>query len=121
MRTSAIKRPQCFAGYDGNWAIQLGTNYDQLPAQVLLGVDSARVFPVNVTHPNGSPVQTHKCRLLRSVLTGRFLMSRSAELDDQMEEVDFPSSLNVNLIGAASLETQLEEFHQAFVEDVVNI
>ena len=59
VRRAPIKRPSCFAKYDNNWASQLGTSHcDQLPAQILLGTDFARIFPVNVVHPNGTPVQT---------------------------------------------------------------
>ena len=73
VRTAPINRPDCFSAYEGNWAVQLGTNhYEQLPAQLLLGVDCARLFPVNVVYPNGTPVQKKHCRLMRSVLTGRY-------------------------------------------------
>ena len=47
MKTHTIKRLECFSQYDGNWAVQLG-NYPghQLPAQILIGVDYASIFPV---------------------------------------------------------------------------
>ena len=91
VRTAPIKRPSCFAKYDNNWASQLGTsNCDQLPAQILLGADCARIFPVNVVHPNGTPVQTKHCRLMRSVLTGQYLLFGASEPSDKILEIEFP-------------------------------
>ena len=110
VRTAPIKRPGCFAMYDNNWAAQLGTNHcDQLPAQILLGADCARIFPVNVVHPNGTPVQTKHCRLMRSVLTGHYLLFGASEPSDQILEIEFPPSLGVHLIGGDSFEDQINE------------
>ena len=122
VRTAPIKRPGCFAMYDNNWAVQLGTNhYDQLPAQILLGTDYARLFPVNVVHPNGTAVQTKHCRLMRSVLTGCYLMFGASEPSDQILKIEFPPSLGVHLIGGDSFEDQMNEFEQAFVDRVTTI
>ena len=83
VRMAPIKRPSCFAKYDNNWASQLGTNHcDQLPAHILFDADCARIFPDIVVHPNGTPVQTKHCRLMRSVLIGRYLLFGASEPSD---------------------------------------
>ena len=88
----------------------MGTNNrDQLPAQILLGADCARIFPVNVVHPNGTPVQTKHCRLMRSVLTGRYLLFGASEPSIQMLEIEFPTSLGVHLVESNSVEDQIVE------------
>ena len=108
--------------YDNNWAVQLGTNhYDQLPAQILLGADCAQIFPVNVVHPNGTPVQTKHCRLMGSVLTGLYLLFGASEPSDQILEIEFPPSLGVHLIEGDSVGNQINKLEQAFVEEITTI
>ena len=122
VRTAPIKRPSCFAKYDNNWASQLGTsNCDQLPAQILLGADCARIFPVNVVHPNGTPVQTKHCRLMRSVLTGHYLLFGASEPSDKILEIEFPHSLGVHLIEGDTVYDQINELEQAFSEEITTI
>ena len=122
VRTAPIERPRCFAKYDNNWASQLGTsNCDQLPAQILLGADCARIFLVNVVHSNGTPVQTKHCRLMRSVLTGRYLLFGASEPSDKILEIEFPPSLGVHLIEGDSVDGQISKLEQAFIEEITTI
>ena len=103
-------------------ASQLGTNHcDQLPAQILLGADCARIFPVHVVQPNGTPVQIKHCRLMRSVLTSRYLLFGASEPSDQILEIEFPPSLGVHLIEGDSVEDHIIELEQAFVEEITTI
>ena len=83
MKARTIKRPECFSPYDRNWTVQLG-NYigDQLPAQILIGDDCTRIFPVCV-ETRCIPVQMRNCRLMRSVLTGRYLMFGLSNKNDK--------------------------------------
>ena len=117
MKTHVIKRPECFAQYDGNWAVQLG-NYpsNQVPAQILIGVDYASIFPVSVLTSDGLPVQTKNCRLMKSVLSGRYLMFGFSKGNDELYNSDSIQQANVNLAGAASLESQINEFQLAFLD-----
>ena len=117
MKTHVIKRPECFSQYDGNWAVQLG-NYlgNQVPAQILIGVDYASIFPVSVLTSDGLPVQTKNCHLMKSVLSGRYLMFGFSKGNDKLYDSDSIQKANVNLAGAASLESQINEFQLAFLD-----
>ena len=129
LNTAAIQRPNCLSKYDNMWAVQLGCHHGsqvQVPAQILVGVDCSRIFPVGVTNSNGTPVQTKDARLKRSMLTGRYLLFGSAQPNDELYEVEFPKvqevgPVGVGALGAASLEAQLAEFHEAMIEDIVTI
>ena len=97
MKTHVIKCPECFSQYDGNWAVQLG-HYpsNQVPAQILVGVDYASIFPVSVLTSDGSPVQTKNCRLMKSVLSGRYLMFGFSKGNDELYNNNSIQRANVN-------------------------
>ena len=127
LNTATIQRPNCLSKYDNQWAIQLGCHHGnggQVPAQILVGVDSTKIFPVDVNNPDGTLVQTKDARLARSILTGRYLLFGSAKPDDELYVVQFPTveevgSGGVNTLGVASME--LVEFYRSKIEDIVTI
>ena len=89
-----------------------------------MGVDSTKIFPVDVNNPDGTLVQTKDARLARSILTGRYLLFGSAKPDDELYVVQFPTveevgSGGVNTLGVASME--LVEFYRSKIEDIVTI
>ena len=126
LNTAAIQRPNCMSKYDGQWAVQLGCHHGgQIPAQVLIGVDMNRVFPVSVVHTDGTPVQTKHARLVRSMLTGRYLLFGSASPKDELYYDSFPEiddgPVGVGYLGAEAERAQLAEYYAACVEDIVTI
>ena len=126
LHTAEIQRPRCLAKYDGQWAVQLGRHHGQIPVQVLVGTDCSRVFPVSVVHSDQTPVQTKDARLMRSMLTGRYLLFGSAKIDDELfyqsfPEIDESAPAGVGHLGAEAVEHELAEFYQSCVEDVVTI
>ena len=129
LHTAEIQRPNCMSKYDNQWAVQLGCHHcdrGHVPAQVLIGVDCSRVFPVSVVHPDHTPVQTKNARLMRSMLTGRYLLFGSAEANDELYYADFPEidpngPAGVGHLGAEAVQAQLAEYHQACVEDIITI
>ena len=97
LHTSELRRPDCLSKYDSQWAIQLGCfqgGQGAVPAQILVGVDMSRILPVSVVHPDQTPVETTHARLLRSMLTGRYLLYGSAQPDDPLVHVSFPPVVN---------------------------
>ena len=117
MKTQVIKRPDCFSKYDGNWAVQLGHySGNQIPAQILIGVDCARIFPVSVLTSTGSPVQTKNCRLVKSVLSGRYLMFGFSNGNDKLYDNDSIQQANVSLSRVDPIVSQINEFQSAFLE-----
>ena len=126
LHTAAITRPNCMSKYDGQWGVQLGCHHGgQIPAQVLIGVDMTRVFPVSVVYSDGTPVQTKHARLVRSMLTGRYLLFGSANPKDELYYDSFPviddGLVGVGLLGVEAERAQLEEYHTACLEDIVTI
>ena len=117
MKTQVIKRPECFSQYDGNWAVQLG-HYpsNQVPAQILVGVDYASIFPVSVLTSSGSPVQTKNCRLMKSVLSGRYLMFGFSKGNDELYNNDSLQQANVSWSHVTPIESQINEFQNAFLD-----
>ena len=116
MKTQVIKRPDCFSQYDGNWAVQLGHfPSNQVPAQILIGVDYASIFPVSVLTSDGSPVQTKNCRLMRSVLSGKYLMFGFSKGNDKLYNNDSIQQANVSLSRVDPIESQINEFQSAFL------
>ena len=80
--------------YDDDWAEQVGCDhehqYNVLP-QILVGCDMAHLFPVSVLNPDDTPVQTVRARLLRSMITGKYLLFGSAEPNDPILVSSFPN------------------------------
>ena len=123
LHTAEIQRPKCLKKYDGLWAFQLGRHRGQIPAQVLIGVDTSHVFPVSVVHADGTPVQTKDARLMRSMLTGRYLLFGSAKEDDELfhqkfPEIDKNGLAGVAHLGAEAVHNELAEYYQSCLEDV---
>ena len=84
-----------------------------------------RVFPVSVVHTDQTLVQTKHARLVRSMLTGRYLLFGSANPKDELYYDSFPviddGLVSVNHLGVEAQRAQLEEFHSAYLEDIVTI
>merc|ERR1711895_253029 len=55
-------------------------------AQILVGADKAKLFPVTVTNPAGEPIETEMCRLMRSRITNRLILFGACK--DQEDELD---------------------------------
>ena len=60
-------------------------NYHTVKAQILVGADRPTLFPIAELDDQGNPVETSKCRLMRSRLTNRLILFGGHE-DDQHEQ-----------------------------------
>ena len=60
------------------WKGQVNTFADQdnsnVKAQILVGADQAKLFPITVTNPAGQPIETDVCQLMRSRITNRLII-----------------------------------------------
>ena len=58
---------------------------------------------------------------MRSVLIGQYLLFGASEPSDKILEIEFPPSLGVHLIEGDSVDSQISEIEQAFVEEITTI
>ena len=65
---------------------------------------------------DGSPVQTKNCRLIKSVLSGRYLMFGFSKGNDELYNNDSIQQANVSLSHVIPIESQVNEFQSAFLD-----
>ena len=75
--------PDEWKGLEDTFADQDNSN---VKAQILVGADQAKLFPVTVTNPAGEPIETEMCRLMRSRITNRLIVFGACK--DQRDETD---------------------------------
>merc|ERR1712115_318296 len=75
--------PDEWQGLDDIFADQDHLNVD---AQILVGADKSKLFPITVTSPTGEPIETEMCRLMRSRITNRLILFGACK--DQEDELD---------------------------------
>ena len=126
LHTCEIQRPMSLAKYDNQWAIQMGCLHGaqgNVPAQLLVGCDMSHIFPVSVVNPDNTPVQTKNARLLRSMLTGRYLLFGSAEPNDPLLYQSFPVVDENGRAGVRHISVQTHNVEDQLdsVEDLVTI
>ena len=78
-----IDIPDEWQDLDDTFADQDHYNVD---AQILVGADRSKLFPITVTDPTGEPIETEKCRLMRSRITNRLILFGACE--DHEDELD---------------------------------
>ena len=78
-----IDIPDVWQDLDDTFADQDHYNVD---AQILVGADRSKLFPITVTDPTGEPIETEKCRLMRSRITNRLILFGACE--DHEDELD---------------------------------
>ena len=73
LSTYTMKHLDCWEEYDGQWVDQtpLGT---KATAQILLGSDTAILFPYDIMNERMLPIQTAYARLKKSLITEKFRM-----------------------------------------------
>ena len=65
----------CWSAYDGQWSNQTTDIDTAAPlAQLLVGADATHLAPATANHPKGYPIQSRGSRLMRSVISGRYLI-----------------------------------------------
>ena len=58
---------------------------------------------------------------MRSVLTGRHLMFGLSNKNDELYAFEFPQTYDSNLARAALIEAQINDFEQAFLDNIITI
>merc|ERR1712041_8186 len=64
-------------------------DYYNVKAQILVGADRSRLFPLAERDSNGNPIETDKCRLMRSRITNKLILFGACdEHQDDQEKMD---------------------------------
>ena len=75
-----------------------------------------REYSLYLSSYTGSPVQTKNCRLVKSVLSGRYLMFGFSNGNDKLYDNDSIQQANVSLSRVDPIVSQINEFQSAFLE-----
>merc|ERR1712240_263843 len=82
LKLKTIKTPEVWQHTYDAFADQ---NHDNVKAQILVGADRPTLFPIAEMDDNGTPIETNKCRLMRSRITNRLILFGAHE-DDQDDQ-----------------------------------
>merc|ERR1712240_278981 len=65
-------------------------DHDNVKAQILVGADRSILFPIAELDNNGKPIETNKCRLMRSRITNRLILFGAHEDNQDHQEIMKP-------------------------------
>ena len=82
LNLETIKTPKV---WQHNYKAFTDQNHRTVKAQILVGADRPTLFPIAEIDHNGKPIETSKCRLMRSRLTNRLILFGAYE-DDQDDQ-----------------------------------
>ena len=81
-----INIPEPWQHLDDTFADQ---DYYNVKAQILVGADKSRLFPLAERDSKGNPIETDKCRLMRSRITNKLILFGACdEHQDDQEKMD---------------------------------
>ncbi len=83
LKLRTIDIPDEWQDLDDTFADQ---DHYNVNAQILVGADRSKLFPITVTSPTGQPLETEKCRLMRSRITNKLILFGACE--DHDDELD---------------------------------
>ena len=91
-----------------------------MKAQILVGADRPTLFPIAEMDHNGTPIETNKCRLMRSRITNRLILFGAHEDDQDYQEIMKPEVQFPNVqASVASNETGNPIKSSSVIPDVV--
>merc|ERR1712240_897464 len=62
-------------------------DHDKVKAQILVGADKSTLFPIAEMDSNGNPIETGKCRLMRSRITNKLIPFGAYEDNQDHQEM----------------------------------
>ena len=65
-------------------------DHDNVKAQILVGADRSTLFPIAEMDSNGKPIETGKCRLMRSRITNKLIPFGAYEDNQDHQEIMKP-------------------------------
>ena len=87
-----IDIPEIWQDLDDTFADQ---DYYNVQAQILVGADKSKLFPITVTDRTGEPIETDKCRLMRSRITNKLILFGACdEHEDNLERMDTEAQIH---------------------------
>ena len=87
LKLKTIKTPEVWQHNYDTFADQ---DHDNVKAQILVGADRSTLFPIAEMDHNGTPIETNKCRLMRSRITNRLILFGAHEDDQDYQELMNP-------------------------------
>ena len=92
LHLKTIDIPEVWQDLDDTFADQ---DYYNVDAQILVGADRSKLFPITVTDPAGEPIETDKCRLMRSRITNKLILFGACdEHEDEPERMDTKAQIH---------------------------
>ena len=79
-----INIPEPWQHLDDTFADQ---DYYNVKAQILVGADKSKLFPLAERDSKGNPIETDKCRLMRSRITNKLILFGACEEHQDYQEV----------------------------------
>ena len=87
-----INIPEPWQHLDDTFADQ---DYYNVKAQILVGADKARLFPLAEMDSKGKPIETDKCRLMRSRITNKLILFGACDdHPDNHEKMDIGAEIH---------------------------
>merc|ERR1712089_95746 len=70
-------------------------DYYNVKAQILVGADKSKLFPLAERDSKGNPIETDKCRLMRSRITNKLILFGACdEHQDDQEKMDTEAQIH---------------------------
>ena len=97
LNLNSIQIPEPWQQFDDVFADQ---DHYNVKAQILVGADKSTIFPIAEMDSNGDPVETDKCRLMRSRITNKLIPFGACE-DHQDHQDMMETEAQVNHVQAS--------------------
>merc|ERR1712240_704409 len=117
LKLKTIKTPEVWQHTYDAFADQ---DHSTVKAQILVGADRPTLFPIAEMDHNGNPIETSKCRLMRSRITNRLILFGAHEVDQDYQGLMDPDEKFPNVQASiASNEIGSPAMSGSVIPDVV--
>ena len=119
LKLRTIRTPEVWQHTYDTFADQ---DHDNVKAQILVGADKSTLFPIAEMDSNGDPVETGKCRLMRSRITNKLIPFGACEdHQDHQEMMDTEAQVNQVQAGEAIDENLCSVMQNLAIPDVAPV
>ena len=114
-----IRIPEPWQHIDDTFADQ---DHYNVKAQILVGADKSTLFPIAERNSNGDPIETGKCRLMRSRITNKLIPFGACEdHQDHQEMMDTEAQVHQVQAGEAIDENLCSVMQNLAIPDVAPV
>ena len=96
LKLRTIRTPEVWQHTYDTFADQ---DHDNVKAQILVGADKSTLFPIAEMDSNGKPIETGKCRLMRSRITNKLIPFGAYEDNQDHQEIMNPEGFKSTNFG----------------------